>query len=231
MQKFRPDIQGLRALAVLRVLLFHFGVSVVPGGFVGVDVFFVISGFVITTGPIESIASGSFTFSGFYGRRAYRILPALMLTCAVTTVAAWWLLLPPDFLAFGRSLIAVLFSASNFWFWKTSGYFAPESQSAPPLHCWSLGVEEQFDLCMPLAMMLLAPWLRGRWLRLIMPVLLFRLAICIAMVFLGPSSGFYLLPSRAWELMVGAAVAATAARSGRVPLICWRARRSMRCCR
>lgn len=216
MQSFRADIQGLRALAVVPVLLFHFGISLLPGGFVGVDVFFVISGFVITTGLIEKIETDNFTFGEFYKRRAYRILPALMLICALTAAAAWWLLLPPDLLDFGRSLIAVLLSASNIWFWKTSGYFAPESRSAPLLHCWSLAVEEQFYLCMPLAMVLGARWLKGRWLWFIVPTMLISLAICIISVFLGPTGGFYLLPSRAWELMVGATVAAIAIQQDKV---------------
>jgi len=196
------------------VVLYHFGLEAFSGGFAGVDVFFVISGYVISAGLIDGIAAGSFTFAGFYQRRVRRIAPALVVTCLFTSVAAWWLLLPPDLADYSSSLIATLLSVSNFYFWRHSGYFAPQSQSQPLLHCWSLAVEEQFYLFMPMAMALAAPWLRGKWLRFMVPVWLVSFAICIAAVFVGPTSGFYLLPSRTWELMTGAIIAALASQRG-----------------
>lgn len=204
---FRSDIQGLRALAVLPVLLVHFGFGVLPGGFVGVDVFFVISGYVITTSLIGTLETGQFSLRDFYRRRIFRLLPALMVTGALTMAAGWWLLLPPDYAALGRSLIAVLLLVSNIHFWLISGYFAPESQIQPLLHCWSLSVEEQFYLIMPIAMLLVRRWWGRRWLWMIVPIGVASLASCIAAVFVGASAGFYLLPPRAWELMTGAGLA------------------------
>jgi peptidoglycan/LPS O-acetylase OafA/YrhL len=204
---YRGDIEGLRALAVLPVVLFHFGFKSMSGGFTGVDMFFVISGFVITSGLVRDISMGQFSLSSFYMRRFNRIAPAMIATCSITMAVAWAVMLPPDFQAFGRSLVAALFSLSNFYFWKTSGYFAPESQTQPLLHFWSLAVEEQFYLLMPLAMVLVGRWLGQRWLLAIVPVLVGSLAIGVAAVYLAPTAGFYLLPARAWELMIGSLVA------------------------
>jgi peptidoglycan/LPS O-acetylase OafA/YrhL len=212
----REDIQGLRAIAVLPVLLFHFDIDLLPGGFVGVDIFFVISGYVITLGLIRGLCSGQFSLRGFYVRRIRRLAPALLATCALTSLAAWCVLLPPDLAAFGRSMIAVLLSVSNMYFWQMSGYFAPESQSQPLLHCWSLAVEEQFYLIMPGAMLLTWRYLGGRWLWLIVPVGVTSLAICLACAFVAASAGFYLLPPRAWELMLGAGLATYAHDHGRM---------------
>jgi peptidoglycan/LPS O-acetylase OafA/YrhL len=211
--RFRQDIQGLRAAAVLPVVLFHFGVVSVSGGFAGVDVFFVISGFVICIGLIEKLKIGQFSLRDFYIRRARRILPPLLVTCACTLAAAYMLLLPPDLVDFSKSLFATVLSVSNFYFWKQSGYFAPESQTQPLLHCWSLGVEEQFYLFMPLAMMVAQRFLKGRWLALIVPVWLASFVISIASAFVAPTSGFFLLPSRAWELATGAGLAVLASQS------------------
>jgi len=210
---FRADVQGLRALAVVPVLLFHFGFSSVPGGFAGVDVFFVISGFVISLGLIDGIERSTFSLKDFYARRIRRIAPLLLFTCLVAGLTAYFLLLPPDLVLFAQSLIATILSISNFYFWRQSGYFAPESQSQPLLHCWSLGVEEQFYLLMPLAMIGAFKICRGRWVAFLASLCAASFAISVLSAFIAPSSGFFLLPARAWELASGSLLAVLAIRS------------------
>lgn len=218
-QGFRKDVQGLRALAVLAVTLFHFDVEVagftLSGGFCGVDVFYVISGFVIGTRILEDLAQGEFSLAAFYRRRARRILPALLVTVLLSAGCAWFVLLPPDYLEFGRSLLALLLSLANVYFWKVSGYFAPESQTMPLLHGWSLAVEEQFYLIMPLVMLAFYRLFGGRgWLWLVLPVLLGSLALGVMLAFMAPRAGFYLLPGRVWQLQIGLLVAVLARRGG-----------------
>jgi len=149
-QTYMPHIDGLRCLAVMAVLLFHFGVPGLGGGYVGVDVFFVISGYLITKGIAdELVRTGSFSFSHFYARRIRRIIPALIATLAMTTILAIASLTPADLVAYGKSLIASSVSLSNLLFWSESGYFDAASQTKPLLHTWSLSVEEQFYLFWP----------------------------------------------------------------------------------
>jgi peptidoglycan/LPS O-acetylase OafA/YrhL len=143
--RYRPDIDGLRAVAVLLVLACHLGLAF-PGGFVGVDVFFVISGYLITGTILPEIESGSFSLVQFYERRVRRILPALLVMLLVVTVVAYLVLLPLDLERYARSLIAALFSVSNVTFWREAGYFDTRSLAKPLLHTWSLAVEEQFYL-------------------------------------------------------------------------------------
>ena len=204
---YRREIDGLRALAVLPVILFHAGFSVVSGGFVGVDVFFVISGYLITAIILEELAAGRFTVAGFYERRARRILPALFFVLLACLPFAWWLLLPTELVDFGKSVSAVAVFASNILFWLQTDYFAATAEQIPLLHTWSLAVEEQYYLVFPLFMSL-AWGLGKRW--------LVRLIAVVALVSLGWSewlwrssveANFYLIPSRAWELMVGALAA------------------------
>ena len=157
--KYRPDIDGLRACAVLPVVLFHMGVPAITGGFVGVDVFFVISGYVISRQLLEALNSGTFSLLNFYERRVRRIFPALLFIVALTTVFAWLLLLPPQMLDFSDSLLASAFFISNFFFWRQSGYFDIASAFRPLLHLWSLAVEEQFYILMPVAIyVILCTW-------------------------------------------------------------------------
>ncbi len=145
-----PHIDGLRCVAVMAVLLFHFGVPGMGGGYVGVDIFFVISGYLISSIIIGELkATGTFDFAGFYARRVRRILPALIATLAAATALAWFLLTPGELVSYGRSLAAASLSVSNLQFWMESGYFDAASQTKPLLHIWSLSVEEQFYLVWP----------------------------------------------------------------------------------
>ena len=142
--KYRSEIDGLRALAVVPVILFHAGIELFSGGFVGVDVFFVISGYLITTILIEDLENKRFSILNFYERRARRILPALFLVMLVCIPFAWMWMLPDQLIIFLQSLIAVSLFASNFLFWRQSNYFDPISEEQPLLHTWSLAVEEQY---------------------------------------------------------------------------------------
>jgi peptidoglycan/LPS O-acetylase OafA/YrhL len=205
--QYRREIDGLRALAVVPVILFHAGFSAFSGGFVGVDVFFVISGYLITSIIISEQLQGSFTLAGFYERRARRILPALFLVLACTLPFAWLWLLPAEMKSFSESLIAVSVFASNIFFWRTSGYFDSDAELQPLLHTWSLAVEEQYYVFFPLLLILLVRVPR-RWLASLLAVAaLVSLAMAQLAVAVRPTATFYLLPTRGWELMIGALVA------------------------
>src|SRR6185369_17235236 len=141
---YRADIDGLRAVAIVPVVLFHAGVAGFSGGFVGVDVFFVISGFLITSLIRADMADGRFTLARFYERRIRRIFPALFAVIFACEIAGALLLMPEDLAAFGRSAAATALFASNVLFWRESGYFAAPSELKPLLHTWSLAIEEQF---------------------------------------------------------------------------------------
>ena len=152
--QYRPEIDGLRALAVIPVILFHAGFSWFSGGFVGVDVFFVISGYLITTILMNDIEAGRFSLAHFYERRARRILPALFCVIVVCVPFAWLWLLPGQMKDFSQSLIAVGLFVSNILFWKESGYFDAAAEEKPLLHTWSLSIEEQFYIIYPLILIL-----------------------------------------------------------------------------
>ncbi len=204
--QYRPEIDGLRAVAVVPVILFHAGLTGFGGGFVGVDVFFVISGYLITAILTEDLARGRFSIPRFYERRARRLLPALF-TVIVACLPFAFALLSPDQLAdFSRSLVAVVLFASNVHFWRADSYFGPAADLKPLLHTWSLAVEEQFYLVFPLV--LAAIW-RIRPSAL---VTLFGLALVASLALAEwashsqgriASAGFYLAPTRAWELLAG----------------------------
>jgi len=201
---YRREIDGLRALAVLPVILFHAGFQTFSGGFVGVDVFFVISGYLITTIILTEKQAGTFTLINFYERRARRILPALFTVMLVCLPFAWIWLLPQDMKNFSDSLVAVSGFASNILFWRTSGYFEPAAELKPLLHTWSLAVEEQYYVFFPLFLML--TWHLGR--RWILVLLTLVAAASLAAAQWGsvanPDANFYLLPTRDWELLIGA---------------------------
>jgi len=204
---YRPDIDGLRAIAVLPVLLFHFHIKLFSGGFVGVDIFFVISGYLITQIIYGDLKRDRFSLVTFYERRIRRIFPALFVVLAVTTLVAFIVLLPPEVEDYGKSLMAATVSFSNIYFWSQSGYFDAPASLKPLLHTWSLGVEEQFYLLFPL---LLAWTYRSH--RRYIPHALIALAVssfCAAAYVMrsNPSSAFYLPHLRAWELMIGAMIA------------------------
>ena len=146
---YRPEIDGLRALAVLPVIFFHADLFFFSGGFVGVDIFFVISGYLITSILIKDLRENKFSISKFYERRARRILPALFFVIILSIPIAWITFLPKDLLNFFQSVLAITFFSSNILFWRESGYFDSESSLKPLLHTWSLSVEEQFYVLFP----------------------------------------------------------------------------------
>ena len=207
MIKYRSEIDGLRALAVLPVILFHAGFNAFSGGFVGVDVFFVISGYLITTILINELEAGNFSIVHFYERRARRILPALFLVMFACLPFAWFWLLPQDMKSFSQSLVAVSVFASNILFWRTSGYFDTATELKPLIHTWSLAVEEQYYVLFPL-FMLIAWKLGKRWTVGILAVIAATsLGLAQWGAYAKPAFTFYMLPTRAWELLIGAFVA------------------------
>ncbi|MAM61448.1 acyltransferase family protein [Maritimibacter sp. UBA3975] len=201
--KYRAEIDGLRSLAVIPVVLFHAGSSLFSGGYAGVDIFFVISGYLITTIIIAELAGDGFSILRFYERRARRILPALLVVMAASIPGALWLMLPDMLRDFARSLVAVSLFASNILFWQESGYFAPAAELKPLLHTWSLAIEEQFYLFFPPLLILL--WGLGRRAVLVSLAALFIGSLALAQVASQamPTANFYLLPTRAWELLAG----------------------------
>ena len=201
--KYRAEIDGLRALAVLPVILFHAGFELFSGGFVGVDVFFVISGYLITTIIISEMAEGKFSIVNFYERRARRILPALFFVMLMCLPFAWMWLTPNDLKDFGQSLVAVSTFSSNILFWRESGYFDTAAELKPLLHTWSLAVEEQYYILFPIFLMF--TWRLGlKWI-LILLSMVFLVSLGIAQwgAYNSPSAAFFLLPARGWELLVG----------------------------
>lgn len=206
---YRPDIDGLRAVAVLLVVLNHVGFSAFSGGYIGVDVFFVISGYLITGIIMSQMEKGTFSFSDFYMRRARRILPALYVVLLAVMVASYYMYLPSDYSVLSQSTLSAIAFASNIFFWKNSGgYFSSSAEEMPLLHIWSLSVEEQFYFVWPLALLLIIK-LKSKVNRLL--VIGAALAASFALAEIGVSkewsSTYFLLPSRAGELLVGAILA------------------------
>jgi peptidoglycan/LPS O-acetylase OafA/YrhL len=204
---YRREIDGLRALAVLSVILFHSGFQTFSGGFVGVDIFFVISGYLITSIILAEIEAGTFTLANFYERRARRILPALFVLMALCLPFAWLWLPAQDMKSFSQSLVAVSTFASNILFWLTSGYFDTAAELKPLLHTWSLAVEEQYYLIFPLFVLL--TWRFGKtWiLKSLFAVFIISLAAAHWGSTNHPNFTFYLLPTRFWELLIGGFIA------------------------
>lgn len=223
--RHRAEIDGLRALAILPILLLHSGVSVLRGGHVGVDIFFVISGYLITAIVEREIAAGSFSLSAFYRRRIVRLLPALATMLAIVLIAGCFILFPSSLRDLGQSLAATVAFGSNIYFYATSDYFAQSSDLKPLVHTWSLAVEEQFYLLYPL--LLMALYRAGPRAKIAVLAALgvasFAIGAWFAMTEL--TAGFYLLPARIWELVIGGLVALgaypkiTSARLREV--ICW----------
>ncbi len=217
---YRADIDGLRAVAVLAVVVYHARASLVPGGFVGVDVFFVISGFLISGIIFTRIDRQAFSLLDFYRRRVQRIAPAMFVVAAATLAAAYWLMLPRDSADVARSAVFSAASLANLYFWlyRDVGYFAADSRELPLLHLWSLGVEEQFYMVWPLILLAVRRGWRSTF------FLVFTAIIAAVSFVLGdvlfswdPSFVYYLMPTRAGELLVGALVSSVVL-GGRTPI-------------
>ena len=205
-QPYRADIDGLRAVAVLAVVCFHAAPTLAPGGFVGVDIFFVISGFLITGIIIREIDFGSYGTLRFYERRLRRIAPAFLMVGAFSAAVAALLYTPDHFELFGESLIASILIHANIFFFHESGYFAASDEVMPLLHVWSLSVEEQFYVLFPVGLVLLTRWRNLRVAGIVTGIILSFVAACVA-VTTNPDGAFYLAPYRAWELLLGSLLA------------------------
>ena len=215
--RYRAYIDGLRAVAVLAVLCFHANLGL-PGGFVGVDVFFVISGYLITGLILKDLDNHQFRFLVFWERRIRRLLPALIVVAFASLTAGWFLFLPQDFQELGRSVVAQVALLSNVHFYHDSGYFAQATEIKPLLHTWSLAVEEQFYLLFPFV--LFASRSLSRRARLVALVIVGTLSFSLSLwwSYHDVAANFYLLPTRAWELLLGACLAAV---PGRHPCSRW----------
>jgi peptidoglycan/LPS O-acetylase OafA/YrhL len=205
---FRSDINGLRALAVLPVLLFHSGLPMFSGGFLGVDVFFVISGYLITKNLASSYVRGTFSLPSFYDNRIRRIMPALLVVAACTTALAPLFMVPYSLKNYGQSLVATMLSANNILLYLTSGYWSLAAEFKPLFHTWSLGVEEQYYFLTPLLLYLLYRQYRDRptFILTIITVLL-SASFLAALLVKNPEFDFLIIVTRAWELLVGALLA------------------------
>jgi peptidoglycan/LPS O-acetylase OafA/YrhL len=211
---YRAEIDGLRAIAVISIILYHakmvfFGKSFFEGGFIGVDIFFVISGYLITRIILSELQTrGSFSFLNFYERRARRILPMLFLVIFVSMPYAWTKLLPLDFVEYAESILASLFFSSNFFFYfSTTDYGSDSALLKPFLHTWSLGIEEQFYLIFPIITVLAFKFSRSNFLRVLVSLSLISLLFAELIEAMNSDLNFYLPFSRFWELAVGSILA------------------------
>lgn len=204
--KYRPDIDGLRAVAVLSVVVFHAFPMVMPGGFIGVDIFFIISGFLITTILLQNQERGTFSYAIFYDRRIRRILPSLTIVVLFSVVAGWFLLLPDEYKQFGKHVAGGATFTSNIVLLRESGYFDVSAELKPLLHLWSLAIEEQFYIVWPVVIAFACKWRRGFTL---VTGLLIAASFLINLYLLSenPNAAFYTPFSRFWELMIGGALA------------------------
>jgi peptidoglycan/LPS O-acetylase OafA/YrhL len=203
--KYRSEIDGLRAIAVIPVVLFHAGFGLFDGGFVGVDVFFVISGYLITTIILKELGNNAFSLKNFYERRARRILPALIFVILITSILSFIFLTKSELASYFKSVNATLFFYSNFYFWKATPYFNSEADLEPLLHTWSLSIEEQFYLLFPITLIFLFSFFRKYIFLFFVVGMLISLLFCqIFSLKTGGTLNFYFTFSRAWELALGA---------------------------
>ncbi len=206
---YREDIDGIRAVAVLLVVLYHVGFSQIPGGYIGVDVFFVISGFLITSLILKKIDKGNFSYLEFYSRRVRRLMPTLFVVLFFTSLLSVVILLPADLVSYSKSLIAVIASLSNIYFWRENGgYFEGGADEVPLIHTWSLSVEEQFYFIWPVFLILSYRYLKPKWIKLLTLVsfiVLLALSEWVTRITYG--AAYYLLPTRMFELLIGAILA------------------------
>ena len=200
---YRPDIDGLRAIAVLSVLAYHLRIGPVRGGFVGVDIFFVISGYLISAIILKDLAVEKFSIANFYARRIRRIFPALVVALLGTAILAYFYFLPTELVGFSKSLLAAVFSTSNIYFCTQSGYFSAPIETQPLIHTWSLAVEEQFYLFLPLFLVLAYRHFRQRLRLTVILIALLSFIVSAVGAFAFPISTFYLPHTRAWELLLG----------------------------
>jgi peptidoglycan/LPS O-acetylase OafA/YrhL len=216
---YRRDIDGLRALAILPVLLYHTHIPGITGGYIGVDVFFVISGFLITRIIAREVDEGHFSIVRFYERRARRIMPALLPMIVAVLAVASWLYLPGDFEGVPKSALAATLFASNLLFFHETGYFQVGADTMPLLHTWSLAIEEQFYIFFPLLLVIVARWM-PKWRSWIVGAIALA-SFALAVATQGDTSGFafYLLPTRAWELFAGGLLALGAVPQVRTPIL------------
>jgi peptidoglycan/LPS O-acetylase OafA/YrhL len=204
--KYRPDIDGLRAFAVLSVVLFHADASWLPGGFVGVDIFFVISGYLISSIILQSAKPNQFSYREFYARRIRRIFPALIVVLLASWIVGWWLLTTDEFLSLGRQIVAGMAFLANFHFWLTTDYFTAGSDVQPALHLWSLAVEEQFYLLWPPLLITAYRWkFNLAVVAYVLILLSFSLNIWVTDAY--RTQAFYLPYGRMWELSLGSLLA------------------------
>ena len=219
--KYRPEIDGLRAIAVFAVILYHaefnFGsYNPFKGGFIGVDVFFVISGYLITSILLREMSEGKFNFTRFYERRARRILPALFTVMSASLPFAYYTMLPKAVIEYAGSILSVLAFGSNIWFWREDSYWAAPSALKPFLHTWSLSVEEQFYVFFPIILLLLYKFAQ----RYITAIFAFGFLFSLLLSHFGsayfPKATFFLLPTRAWELLAGVVLAKIEIEEGRM---------------
>lgn len=203
--KYRPEIDGLRAIAVVPVILFHADINGFSGGYVGVDVFFVLSGYLISGIILQDLQDGRFSLANFYERRARRILPALFLTLILCSIAAWFWFLPRDLKDFAQSLAASVLFVSNLLFLRESAYFDIDSELKPLLHTWSLSIEEQYYILFPLLFLLLFRRFRRLLLPAVLGILLIGFGWSVWQSLAAPQRAYFLLTTRGWELMAGVA--------------------------
>src|ERR1700722_1913240 len=206
-RSYRPDIDGLRAIAILAVVLHHVGIAHITGGFTGVDIFFVISGYLIGGQIYSDLQQGRFSYLRFYQRRAGRILPAFLAALALTLIAGLILLSPMDLAKLGRSAFAAAMAGSNILFWHGANYFDTCSEQNPLLMTWSLGVEEQFYVSAPILLVLVSRFQRNRALAAVLAASTLSFLFSWIVLARDPAFAFYMLPARAWELGIGVALA------------------------